>query len=290
MEKLYLEILKKYSKVIFFFFIIILSFFFYNIKDFQLDASSDTLILDQDEDLKKYREVVNDYGTNDFLIVTFTAKNKILEKNNLSIIKSFIGTINGLPWVQNVQSIFDAPLLQINDQTLTDLTNEILTIDSPNISLIEAESELVNSPIFKNLIISEDGLSTGVLINIKRNERYDFLVRERARLNEINEKTYSDISNFDIINEEYEIIKKEFDNNRHQNITEIRKIIDRYDGNNLEIYLGGVSMIADDTITFVKKDIAIFGIGAILFILIVLFLVLKIQFGWLFVFQIALHL
>ena len=99
-------------------------------------------------------------------------------------------------------------MLQINDQTLTDLTNEILTIDSPNISLIEAESELVNSPIFKNLIISEDGLSTGVLINIKRNERYDFLVRERARLNEINEKTYSDISNFDIINEEYEIIKK----------------------------------------------------------------------------------
>ena len=142
MEKLYLEILKKYSKVIFFFFIIILSFFFYNIKNFQLDASSDTLILDQDEDLKKYREVVNDYGTNDFLIVTFTAKNKILEKNNLSIIKSFIGIINGLPWVQDVQSIFDAPLLQINDQTLTDLTNEILTIDSPNISLIEAESEL----------------------------------------------------------------------------------------------------------------------------------------------------
>ena len=89
--------IKKIFKSNIFFFIIILSFFFYNIKDFQLDASSDTLILDQDEDLKKYREVVNDYGTNDFLIVTFTAKNKILEKNNLSIIKSFIGTINGLP-------------------------------------------------------------------------------------------------------------------------------------------------------------------------------------------------
>ena len=62
---------------------------------------------------------------------------------------------------RGVQSIFDAPLLEVNDQSLTDLVNTVLTINSPSIKLEDAENELLQSPIFKNLIISEDSSTTG---------------------------------------------------------------------------------------------------------------------------------
>ena len=90
MEKLYLSLFNNYPNYFFIALLSLLSFFAYSSKEFQLDASSDTLIIEQDEDLKKYRKVIEDYGTSDFLIVTFTDKKRILTELNLEIIKSFV--------------------------------------------------------------------------------------------------------------------------------------------------------------------------------------------------------
>ena len=275
MEKIYLSLLNRYSGILLIILFTILCFFGYNIKYFQLDASSDTLILDQDEDLKKYRKIIDDYGSNDFLIVTFTDNNKILTYKNLEQIKSFVDKASKLKWVENVQSILDVPLLQINSQTLTDLINEILTIESPGVDLNEAETELLNSPIFKNLIISDDATSTAVLINFKKDVEYESLIKKRDALKNLQHLSKEDSNQLKILNQEYELRKNIFDKERHKNINEIRNLITIYHKNDLKIHLGGVSMIADDTITFVKNDIFVFGIGALFFILIVLFLVFK---------------
>ena len=80
MENIYRLVLERYTKNALFLILVIISFFFYNIKNFQIDASSDTLILEQDKDLKKFREVIDDYSSSDFLIVTFTDNEKILSK------------------------------------------------------------------------------------------------------------------------------------------------------------------------------------------------------------------
>ena len=161
----YISILNKHPKVFLSFFLIVLIFFSYSAKDFQIDASSDTLILEQDKDLKKFREINDNYGSNDFLIVTFTdvVNKKILSKDNLNEIKLFINQIKQLEWVDSVQSVFDVPLLEIRNQSLTDLVDEVLTLNSDGININEAEKELLSSPIFKNLIISEDASTTGYL-------------------------------------------------------------------------------------------------------------------------------
>ena len=185
MEQLYLSALNRYTKPLLFLIISIALFFGYHIKNFQLDASSDSLILEQDKDLKKFREVSENYETNDFLIITFTDKKKIITDQNLDKIKFFIKKIDALKWVESTQSIFDVPLLEVNNQSLTDLIDGILTIESPDINLDDVEKELLESPIFKNLIISEDASSTGVLINFKKNYEYENLIKERSRLNEI---------------------------------------------------------------------------------------------------------
>ena len=274
MEKFYLSLFNKYTNTSLVVLLLIISFFAYSAKDFQLDASSDTLILEQDEDLKKYRLVIDDYGSNDFLIVTFTDEKRILTKDNLNQIKLFVERVGKLNWVESIQSIFDVPLLEVNDQSLTDLINEVLTIESPGVDLIDAEKELLNSPIFKNLIISEDASSTAVLINFKKDEKHELLIQERERLRNLDEPSKEDIDNLKRINLDYQISKKNFDEKRHDNISEIRKIINTFE-NSLDMHLGGVSMIADDTITYVKNDIVVFGFGALVFILAVLFIVFR---------------
>ena len=208
MENIYLSLINKYTNVTLLFLLIIICFFAYSTKNFQLDASSDTLILEQDEDLKKYRKVINDYGSSDFLIVTFSDENKILTDKNLEQIKLFVDEVIKFKWVESVQSIFDVPLLEVKNQSLTDLIDEILTIESSGVNLDDAEKELLNSPIFKNLIISEDATSTGVLVNFKKNSTYEFLIKERDRLKSINKPSKDDLDTLSEVLKEYEIIKK----------------------------------------------------------------------------------
>ena len=245
--------------------ILILSFFAYQSKDLQLDASSDTLILEDDEDLKKAREVSRVYESKDFLIITLTDNEGIISKQNLSFIGSFIDLINEFKWVESTQSILDAPLLTINDQSLSDLVNEVLTISQAT-NLKDAEKELISSPIFNELIISNDGTTSAILINLKENNR----------LNELNEIINSKSSQVDKdIEIEYQKLKVESDLLRHENIVEIRTLIENNKILNIKMYLGGIPMIADDTISFVKNDIFVFGFGVLLFILLILFIIFK---------------
>ena len=193
MKEVFSSVLDNYSKLSLFLLVAVAFFFLFSSDNFQLDASSDTLILEQDDDLKRYQELIKDYDSSDFLIVTFTSKQKFIKKQNLDFLNSFITEIENLPFVDSTQSIFDAPLLEINNQSLSDLVNEIITIKSPQVNIADAEIELLNSPIFKNLIISEDATTTGLLINLKKNLDFDTIVNERIRLNELVKKNDAEL-------------------------------------------------------------------------------------------------
>ena len=275
MENIYRLVLEKYSKYALFFIIVIISFFLYNIKYFQIDASSDTLILEQDKDLKKFRNVIDDYSSSDFLIVTFTDNEKILSKPNLTIIGTFINKLNEFSWVEEVQSIFDVPLFTVNNQTLIDLLNEVPTLEDEDIDISLAEAEIQKSEIFKDLIISSDLTSTAILVNFKRDLKYEALQKERFNLSYAKNLSSEEIENKKYINDLYNQQKQIFDALRHQNLIEIRELISSFDDSGLKLHLGGISMIADDTISFVKNDIIFFGLGALIFILILLYLVFR---------------
>ena len=275
MENIYRLVLEKYSKYALFFIIVTISFFLYNIKYFQIDASSDTLILEQDKDLKKFRNVIDDYSSSDFLIVTFTDNEKILSKPNLTIIGTFINKLNEFSWVEEVQSIFDVPLFTVNNQTLIDLLNEVPTLEDEDIDISLAEAEIQKSEIFKDLIISSDLTSTAILVNFKRDLKYEALQKERFNLSYAKNLSSEEIENKKYINDLYNQQKQIFDASRHQNLIEIRELISSFDDSGLKLHLGGISMIADDTISFVKNDIIFFGLGALIFILILLYLVFR---------------
>ena len=136
MQNFYKIILDKNKYFTLAIFILAFLFFGYSSKDFKLDASSDTLILENDEDLKKYQKITDIYSTNEFLITTITSRQKIINDENIQLIRNFVNDVESLTWVSSVQSILDAPLLTINSQSLTDLVNEISTLETQNIDLI----------------------------------------------------------------------------------------------------------------------------------------------------------
>ena len=154
---IYKKIVTDFSKVTIFFLLVLVVFSIYQSKNFNLDASSDALLLEGDKDLKYLREVNETYGSKDFLVLTYTPISSFAEKEtilNLQLLKS---KIEKLTWVDSVLTIIDVPLLKSTDEGLMDRLKNFKTLAYPEIDRKRGFDEIINSPIYKNYVISEDG-------------------------------------------------------------------------------------------------------------------------------------
>ena len=137
--------------------LLILIFSLFHAKNFNLDASSDALILEGDKDLKYLREVNERYGSKDFLFLTYTPVVSFEDKEtilNLQLLKS---KIEKLSWVDSVITVIDVPLLKSTDENLMDRLKNYKTLSHPEIDRKRGFNEIINSPIYKDYVISSDG-------------------------------------------------------------------------------------------------------------------------------------
>ena len=169
--RLYQNSVIQKPKTILTFLIFCLLFFGYFTKDFKLDASSDTLLIENDPDLKYLQEVNNRYGAKEFLILTYTPKEKLITDSSINNLLSLKYKIQSLEWVHSVITLLDIPLLTSTDQTLTEKLQNFSTLKSEGIDRSKGFNEILNSPVFRNFVISEDGKTTGIIINIKKDEK-----------------------------------------------------------------------------------------------------------------------
>ena len=239
-------------KIIFLFLLLCVASFGFFAKDFRLDASSETLLIEGDPDLEYLREISERYKSKEFLVLTFTPNENIISENSINNLLSLKYKIQSLDWVHSVVTILDIPLLNSTDKTLTERLQNFSTLKSDGIDKKRGFDEILNSPVFRNFVISEDGKTTGIIVNIKKTE----VPKEVKNKKEI------------------EIYKDKLKKKNHQNIIEIREIIKSYQ-KVAKIHLGGIPMIADDMMTFIKSDIIVFGIGVLIFILATLWFVFK---------------
>ena len=167
---LYKKILKR-PKLIFIFLIILLSGAFYQSKKFQLDASADTLLIENDPDLNYLRSVNERYASEDFFIVTYSPK-QTLNKDNIKEFKKFVDEINNFKWVSKTISAFNSPLFESSDKPLIEKIKDIEYITSKDVDFNRALTELKNSPVYKKLIINDEASVFGIVIYIKDNLDY----------------------------------------------------------------------------------------------------------------------
>ena len=252
--QLYQNGILKNPKTVFVLLIIaILSFGYYS-KDFRLDASSETLLIEGDPDLAYLKEVTDRYGSKDFLILTYTPNEGMVSDNSINNLLSLKYKIQSLNWVHSVITLLDIPLLSNSEAPLQERLESFKTLKDEGVDKDRGFKEILNSPVFRNYVISEDGNTSGIIVNIKENKKLD------------------NIEN--LSKAEIEAYKDKLKKQNHENIVEIRQVIQSY-GDVGKIYLGGIPMIADDMMTFIKSDIVVFGLGVLLFIIATLWFVFR---------------
>ncbi len=278
---IYKKLVIDFSKITLLFLTSLIVISLYQAKNFNLDASSDALLLEGDPDLKYLREINQTYGSKDFLVLTYTPVLSFIEKEtilNLQLLKS---KIEKLTWVDSVTTIIDVPLLKSTDENLMERLKNYKTLAYPEIDRRRGFDEIINSPIYKNYVISEDGKTSGIVVYLKKDERLtEYINVKNKYYNQLKESTLSNEEKikYKKFLREYEDYKNLYNLRNHQNITEIRDVINKY-GENAKIYLGGIPMIADDMMSYIKSDIVVFGIGVFIFIIITLWLIFR-NFKW----------
>ena len=251
---MYQNIVLKNPKAILVLLIITILSFGYYAKDFRLDASSETLLIDGDPDLAYLKEVSERYGSREFLILTYTPNEGMVTDTSINNLLSLKYKIQSLNWVHSVVTLLDIPLLSNSDAPLQERLESFKTLKDEDVDKDRGFKEILNSPVFRNFVISEDGKTSGIIVYIKQPQK----------LENIESKSIEEIENY----------KDQIKKQNHQNILEIRQVIQSY-GDVGKIYLGGIPMIADDMMTFIKSDIVVFGIGVLLFIIATLWFVFR---------------
>ena len=244
------NILKKPS-LIFALLLITLCFFSYNSKNFKLDASSETLLIEGDPDLKYLNEINDRYGAREFLVLTYTPKLSMIDENSIKNLSKLKNEIEKLKWVHSVITLLDIPLLNSSDEPLIDRLQNYSTLKSEGINKERGFNEILNSPVFRNFVISEDGKTSGIIVYLKSKDNKQFKNKK-----------------------DEELYKNNLKKQNHQNILEIRDVIKNFSTNS-KIHLGGIPMIADDMMTFIKNDIIVFGLGVFIFIIATLWYVFR---------------
>ena len=253
-SQLYQNIILKNPKSVFIILLIVLISFGYNSKNFRLDASSETLLIEGDPDLKYLKEISDRYGSKDFLILTYTPVKDMVSDTSINNLLSLKYKIQSLDWVHSVITLLDIPLLNNSDAPLQERLESFKTLKDEDVDRDRGFKEILSSPVFRNFVISEDGNTSGIIVNIKKNDLLEDLEKKSIK--------------------EIETLKDQIKKQNHNNILEIRDVIKSYEDVG-KIHLGGIPMIADDMMTFIKSDIIVFGLGVLLFIIATLWFVFR---------------
>ena len=274
------ELLKKlvtFPKLIILLLLLVFGVFLNWVDDFQLDASSDTLLLEGDEDLRYYKNIKARYGDDEFLVVTFQPYADLFDPITINSLADLRNELERLDSIDSVVSILDVPLIKSPPMSLSELEEKTPSYLSPETDKKLAQDELLNSTLYKNLIISNDGRTTALLLNLVINESLNLLVNQRDELREKRlTQTLKNNEKLELerLSDEIKSLRASYRTENALMIKNIRDVLNRYQDNG-KIFLGGVPMITVDMIDFIQNDIEVFGTSLLLFLFISLLLIFK---------------
>jgi len=250
-------------------------FFAWHAQDFRLDASADSLLLDNDPDLELSREISARYGTGDSVIVAYTPNGELFDRTTLERLEGLREDLLAIDRIGAVDSILNVPIF--GDTPLTGISEDYLTILDEEQNLELAQKEIMTNPIFQNALLSPDGETAGLLVGFEIDEISTQLLSRRTELQRQQVSSVlppEEMLELERIEKEYAEYSVIFADRQHEIISSIREVLDNYRGD-AEIYLGGAPMIADDLVTFVQADLRTFSIAVVLLIIFALGMIFR---------------
>ncbi len=236
------------------------------LDQFRLDASAESLVLEDDKALEQYRMVNRRFTTSDdFLVVTYTPSGELFTQQAIDTLRSLRDDLAALEAVGSTNSILNVPLLHDPELTLENVESKIRTLDSDDVPLDNAREALLGNPLYPNLLIGEDGQTTAIQVNLPTPERYFDLLYRRNELRDmadsgsLDEEQQAELAQ---VSQDFIDLKEKLVEQQDRTITQVRAILDDY-RDSAEIHLGGVPMIVADMINFIESDLSTFGVGGL---------------------------
>ena len=240
---------------------------------FRLDASGESLTLENDQSIDYYRQVNEKYGSDDFLIITWQPHSGLISDQSIEGLTQLTNELQNIETVSHVNSILNVPLLGNLTLDTDALGEEIPMLTSPTVNRQEALQEFSTSPIYKNLLVGEDGNTSAIQINFDRDEKYFALLDARDALRSKAKEaqlTNAEKTELTRLEQEFDAYSKKASERTSVIIDDVRTIMQDY-RDVATMHLGGISMITNDMLTFIQHDITVFGVGILLFIMLALF-------------------
>jgi hypothetical protein len=247
------------------------------IHRFKLDASADSLILENDHALRYYRKTAAHYSSQDYLIITYTPHGDLFSKSALAKLKLIREDLKQLKGVDSVTTILDVPLLFSPLVSFGKMHGEIRTLETPGVDFSLARQEFQENPIYAGRLVSSECRTTAILVNLPLDRKNQ---ERMLRRTELREKKYNgqlapkEITELKEVSNAYRKRSTELMRQQRRDVTAIRKIMDRHRDHGT-LFLGGVPMVISDMVSYIKNDLLVFGLGVLLFIIITMWVIFR---------------
>ncbi len=244
----------------------------FGMTNFKLDASADSLTLENDTSIDYLREISKRYQSGDFLVLTYTPKADIFSDESINTLKQLRDELANVDGVASVYSMIDVPLLYSPMRSLAEQKESTLTLLTPGVDRELVKQEFLTSPIYRDMLLSPDGTTSAILLNLKVNNQYIEMARHRdalrlkAKNGELNEAEMRELERVTAEFLDYRTATAAQDATR---VEIVRGIVDKY-RDRAQIFLGGVTMITSDMIAYIKSDLVVFGSALLLFMVFML--------------------
>ena len=257
-----------------------------------IDASTQTLLLENDKDLELWRDITKRYEIPNTLVIAYTPNSDLLSESSISTLAALSKDLAQIKGVKSVFSMLDAPLLLSSGLKFSDLLGTIPTLKDSNASKEAIKAEFLNSPFYKNSLVSSDFKTTALLLTLEPNSGYYEFIASITALENTLKTAENNATAKTLLKEQRAAFKAYRDELRiaeHDQITQIRQVIAKYNQNSQtripyqdefsnsqngipyqdefpssQLFLGGINMIADDMIAFVRSDLATYGLATLL--------------------------
>ena len=255
--------------------VLIVAFFAWFTQYFRLDASADSLLLENDPDWEFFRQVENRYGIREFVVVAYIPEGDLFTRPELDKLNRLHNDLLAVDRVARVDSILNVPVFA--DTPLTGISEDYLTLLDEGVDLEAARLEMMANPVYRDALISPDGRGAGMQVSIAIDQTARELIDRRSELRQlrlngaIDAEGLAELREIDAVWADYSV---EVNARQHELIASVRDTLDRYrDG--ARIHLSGAPMIADDLISFVRGDLSSFSIAVLILIVVALGLIFR---------------
>ncbi len=272
LAQFYQNLITKHALLLTLLTVIILAILAYKAPNFRMDASADSLVLESDRSLQYYRKIKQRYGSDDFLVITFSPHQALFERAQLNVIAKLADDLAALPQVTSVTHLLNVPLLNAPGIDLYNMGDKLTYLSRPEVDLAAAKQHMLANPLYSEMLLSHDAKTTSMLVNLVVDQEYQALlkqVNELRRLKATNELTEQQQLELERITPEYRAASKRVSDAQQQMVADVRAIIDNYRAHG-ELFLGGIPMIASDIMQYISNDLSVFGIAIVVFLVLVL--------------------